>query len=61
MFDIDWRGLVLPLAYLIVLTGTFITFSTVYRKRKACTLSSAQAARGQAMRGVARLITCGPV
>ncbi|KAK4131870.1 hypothetical protein BT67DRAFT_451392 [Trichocladium antarcticum] len=35
MFDIDWRGLVLPLAYLIVLTGTFITFSTVYRKRKA--------------------------
>ncbi|KAL2018874.1 hypothetical protein VTK56DRAFT_299 [Thermocarpiscus australiensis] len=35
MFDIDWRGLLLPLAYLVVLAGTFMTFSTVYRKRKA--------------------------
>ncbi|KAL2159206.1 hypothetical protein VTH06DRAFT_2638 [Thermothelomyces fergusii] len=35
MFDIDWRGLLLPLAYLVVLGGTFMTFSTVYRKRKA--------------------------
>ncbi|KAK4128403.1 hypothetical protein N657DRAFT_629520 [Parathielavia appendiculata] len=35
MFDIDWRGLLLPLAYLVVLVGTFMTFSTVYRKRKA--------------------------
>ncbi|KAK1781116.1 Sec62/63 complex, subunit Sec66 [Copromyces sp. CBS 386.78] len=31
----DWRGLVLPFAYLTVLTGTFMTFSTIYRKRKA--------------------------
>jgi translocation protein SEC66 len=36
MFDIDWRGLLLPLAYLGVLVGTFVTFSRVYRKRKAC-------------------------
>ncbi|KAH6854479.1 Pre protein translocase subunit Sec66-domain-containing protein [Chaetomium sp. MPI-CAGE-AT-0009] len=35
MFDIDWRGLLLPLAYLGVLVGTFMTFSRVYRKRKA--------------------------
>ncbi len=35
MFDIDWRGLVLPLAYVAVLGGTFMTFSTIYRKRKA--------------------------
>lgn len=35
MFDIDWRGLLLPLAYLVVLVGTFMTFSTIYRKRKA--------------------------
>ncbi|KAK3354165.1 Sec62/63 complex, subunit Sec66 [Neurospora tetraspora] len=35
MFSLDWRGLVLPFAYLIVLTGTFMTFSTIYRKRKA--------------------------
>jgi translocation protein SEC66 len=35
MFDIDWRSLILPLAYVAVLGGTFITFSTVYRKRKA--------------------------
>lgn len=42
MFDIDWRGLLLPLAYLVVLGGTFVTFSTVYRKRKARTFSSVQ-------------------
>lgn len=35
MFDIDWRGLLLPFAYVIVLGGTFMTFSTIYRKRKA--------------------------
>lgn len=35
MFDIDWRGLLLPLAYLAVLGGALMTFSTVYRKRKA--------------------------
>lgn len=35
MFDIDWRGLLLPFAYVIVLGGTFVTFSAIYRKRKA--------------------------
>jgi len=35
MFSIDWRGLVLPFAYVLVLGGTFATFSTIYRKRKA--------------------------
>jgi translocation protein SEC66 len=35
MFDIDWRGLLLPLAYLVVLVGVFMTFSRVYRKRRA--------------------------
>ncbi|KAK4673658.1 Translocation protein S66 [Podospora pseudopauciseta] len=35
MFGINWRGLLLPLAYLAVLAGTFVTFSTVYRRRKA--------------------------
>ncbi|OAA63679.1 translocation protein [Niveomyces insectorum RCEF 264] len=33
--DIDWKGLILPFAYILVLGGTFATFSTVYRKRKA--------------------------
>lgn len=35
MFSLDWRGLILPIAYMLVLGGTFITFSSVYRKRKA--------------------------
>ncbi|KAK0628432.1 Sec62/63 complex, subunit Sec66 [Bombardia bombarda] len=35
MFDIDWRGLLVPFAYVLVLGGTFMTFSTIYRKRKA--------------------------
>lgn len=35
MFSVNWRGLLLPLAYLAVLVGTFMTFSTVYRRRKA--------------------------
>ncbi|KAK3383397.1 Sec62/63 complex, subunit Sec66 [Lasiosphaeria ovina] len=35
MVDIDWRGLIVPFAYLVVLSGTFMTFSTIYRKRKA--------------------------
>ncbi|PSR82173.1 Sec62/63 complex, subunit Sec66 [Coniella lustricola] len=35
MFSLDWRGLVLPFAYILVLGGTFVTFSSVYRKRKA--------------------------
>jgi len=35
MFSLDWRGLLLPLCYVVVLGGTFVTFSTIYRKRKA--------------------------
>jgi len=33
--EIDWLGLALPCAYLIVLTGALMTFSSIYRKRKA--------------------------
>lgn len=40
MLSVDWQGLVLPLAYLSVLTGTFMTFSTIYRKRKASMFSA---------------------
>lgn len=36
MLSLDWRGLILPVAYVMVLGGTFVTFSSVYRKRKAC-------------------------
>jgi len=36
MFDIDWKGLILPSAYILVLGGFFVMFSTIYRKRKAC-------------------------
>lgn len=32
---VDWQGLVLPFAYLLVLGGTFAAFSTIYRRRKA--------------------------
>ncbi|KAK3335529.1 Sec62/63 complex, subunit Sec66 [Cercophora scortea] len=35
MFDIDWRGLIVPFSYVLVLGGTFMTFSSIYRKRKA--------------------------
>jgi len=35
MFEIDWKGLILPFAYIGVLVGSLITFSSVYRKRKA--------------------------
>jgi Preprotein translocase subunit Sec66 len=37
MFGIDLMSLSLPLAYLIVLSGALMTFSSVYRKRKAGT------------------------
>ncbi|TQS31553.1 hypothetical protein Golomagni_08162, partial [Golovinomyces magnicellulatus] len=33
--SIDWQGLVLPFAYLIVLSGALMTFSRIYRKRRA--------------------------
>jgi len=35
MFDIDWWSLVLPFAYITILLGSLITFSSLYRKRKA--------------------------
>jgi len=35
MFDIDWFGLLVPFAYIAVLLGSLITFSSLYRKRKA--------------------------
>lgn len=34
-FSIDWKGLALPFAYMIVLSGALMTFSTIYRKRRA--------------------------
>lgn len=33
--DINWWGLVIPLSYVIVLGGSLMSFSTIYRKRKA--------------------------
>lgn len=33
--SVDWQGLVLPVAYLLVLSGAFAAFSTIYRRRKA--------------------------
>ncbi|KAF5003046.1 hypothetical protein FDECE_10392 [Fusarium decemcellulare] len=33
--DIDWKGLALPFAYVLVLGSALMTFSTIYRKRKA--------------------------
>ena len=44
MFEVDWKGLILPFAYIGVLVGSLITFSSVYRKRKAgerCTIQKA--------------------
>ncbi|KAK1768309.1 putative translocation protein sec66 protein [Phialemonium atrogriseum] len=35
MFGVDWWGLVLPFSYVGVLGGALMTFSTIYRKRKA--------------------------
>jgi translocation protein SEC66 len=35
MFGIDLISLALPLAYVVVLGGSLMTFSTIYRKRKA--------------------------
>lgn len=34
-FSFDWKGLALPFAYMIVLSGALMTFSTIYRKRRA--------------------------
>lgn len=35
MFEFDWFRLLLPLAYVTVLFGSLMTFSSLYRKRKA--------------------------
>ncbi|KFA64137.1 hypothetical protein S40285_00844 [Stachybotrys chlorohalonatus IBT 40285] len=35
MFDVNWKGLALPFAYCFVLAGAFMTFSRIYRQRKA--------------------------
>lgn len=35
MFNIDWKGLALPFAYVLVLGSALMTFSTIYRKRQA--------------------------
>lgn len=35
MLDIDWKGLALPFAYVLVLGSALMTFSTIYRKRQA--------------------------
>lgn len=34
---VNWLALALPFVYLGVLVGSLATFSTLYRKRKACT------------------------
>ncbi|KAJ5199631.1 Sec62/63 complex subunit Sec66 [Penicillium cf. griseofulvum] len=35
MFDVDWLGLAVPIAYLGILLGSLATFSSLYRKRKS--------------------------
>lgn len=35
MVSVNWVGLVLPFAYLIVLVGSLVTFSSMWRKRIA--------------------------
>lgn len=40
MFHLDWVGLSVPLAYICVLVGSLITFSSVYRRRKAAASAS---------------------
>lgn len=38
--EVDWMGLALPFAYLLVLSVSLMTFSSIYRKRKASTCIS---------------------
>ncbi|KHJ31115.1 putative translocation protein sec66 [Erysiphe necator] len=40
MFNLDWVGLSVPIAYIAVLVGSLVTFSSVYRKRKAAAAAS---------------------
>lgn len=35
MFEVDWVGLLVPIAYLSILIGSLATFSNLHRKRKA--------------------------
>ncbi|GAB7356711.1 hypothetical protein MBLNU459_g7416t1 [Dothideomycetes sp. NU459] len=35
MFEVDWFGLLVPIAYLSILLGSLVTFSSLHRKRKA--------------------------
>ncbi|KAF7558534.1 hypothetical protein G7046_g5621 [Stylonectria norvegica] len=35
MIQVDWTGLALPFAYVLVLGSALMTFSSIYRKRKA--------------------------
>lgn len=43
ILDIDWKGLALPFAYIFVLGGALMTFSSIYRKRRAGTTSPIRA------------------
>ncbi|POS84317.1 hypothetical protein EPUL_001793, partial [Erysiphe pulchra] len=40
MFSLDWKGLSVPFAYIAVLVGSLMTFSSLYRKRKAAAAAS---------------------
>lgn len=40
MFEVDWFGLLLPVAYLTILIGSLATFSSLYRKRKLANAAS---------------------
>lgn len=35
MLNVNWIGLSIPFAYIAVLVSSLITFSSVYRKRRA--------------------------
>lgn len=37
---VDWAGLIIPLAYLTILIGSFATFSSLYRARKIAKTAS---------------------
>lgn len=40
MFEVDWIGLLVPIAYLSILIGSLATFSSLHRKRKAAKSAS---------------------
>jgi len=35
VYEIDWKGLAFSVVYILVLGGALVSFSHVYRKRKA--------------------------